>query len=195
MASRSLLILRFCPERVETKRGIRPSRALYGRARRPNISRKRLNAQRRTSRTREGRLAFLRRRRGQRRGGNPRYFTRQLRARRERPRHRATAKQQNELPSSYIGHGGCSPALCQRQALALRGRLAARVAYHGVDVRSLGKPELFWIERWRPAEWITLGVTNAAYFVSASEHYGVSWCGGAMVGVESGSGTSGAKIL
>jgi transcriptional regulator with XRE-family HTH domain len=39
------------------------------------------------------------------------------------------------------------------------------------------------------------GLPTLRYFVSASEHYGVSWCGGAMVGVESGSGTGAAKIL
>jgi hypothetical protein len=41
--------------------------------------------------------------------------------------------------------GACSPVLCagHQKAMALRGRLAARLAYHGGDVRSLGRPELF----------------------------------------------------
>ena len=59
-----------------------------------------------------------------------RYFGRLLlRPRRERPRRRHAAEERDELATFHVGHGACSPALCQR--------------YHGADGRSLGRPELF----------------------------------------------------
>jgi hypothetical protein len=62
-----------------------------------------------------------------------------LRPRHYRPRSRRPAEQRDELAPFHVGHGGLLP----KKAMALRGRFAAHLAYHGGDARSLGRTELF----------------------------------------------------
>jgi len=56
-----------------------------------------------------------------------------LRIRRERPRRRA-AEQCDELAAFHVGHGGLLPAFANaghQKAMALCGRFAAHLVYHG----------------------------------------------------------------
>jgi hypothetical protein len=70
-----------------------------------------------------------------------------LRACRERPHSRSAADERDELATFHVGPGGLLPRLMPtpdtRKAMALCGRFAAHLAYHGGDARSLGRPELF----------------------------------------------------
>jgi hypothetical protein len=63
-----------------------------------------------------------------------------LRTRRCRPRGRRTAEQRDERAPSYVEHGGLLPRLAPtpdtRRAMALGGRFAAHLGYHGGDGRS-----------------------------------------------------------